>query len=430
MSDAATNIAVLAQDKVKTVREFQGQDSHPLFQWMMKGKKETIDEISPLRVTLYLSEPGGFTAFDYSAAPDFRAPVSPEDDAMRVYPAQTAQAIRINGNMLRGLKAAKKEWFIRYDDWISRTVNVHKKELSRHFHGDGSGTVSVAANTIGGTGVATLNGTVSTGGTSGVGRTKGTAWLRKGETYDAINPSTEAVRGTFVVLSEGRQSCSINVTSGTVSTSDPIVVTGTWKKVPVGLRHLADFNNRVLQNFDTTNAPNLNTPVYDAGGNAISPSAFSYAKGLIQTFMNDVQEEKGKLIVMTPGHQKTLVNQAFQYREYTDPKGNETAYGVFSKYVDMDGDVHFIDADAPDEQIRILDGNAYGIAEAMPFGFYDDLDTMKWRMLHGANSSGSDRYFTALGWQGNPYKAGVAFCDAIIDDVAHDGADYVKQAYA
>lgn len=424
MAEGLHNITVLGQERVKRVKEFQGQSTRPLWDYLMKGKKEKVDDFG-MRIPLYLAEPGGHTLFDYSA-PNFRPPIAPEDDAMRIYPSRTQIGIELNGDMLRGLKENRQNWWIKYQERVDRTVDVHKKLLSRLFHGDGTGTLAIAGNTIGGTGPATLNGVVSTGGTSGVAKTKGTAWLQKNEVYDAINPSTNAVRGTFVVTAEGRSSCAINVTAGTISTNDPICVTGGWKKAPNGIYNLANFSNRVVQGFDTTNAPSLNTPVYDAGGNAVSPAAFSYAKGLVQTRMNDEGEEKGKLCIMTPGHQKTLVNQQFQYRQLTNPKGDETVYGVASKYVDMDGDIHFVDADAADDQIRLLDSNSYGVAEDMPWGFYND-DGLTWRQKAGGGN-GADVWYCNIGWQGQLYKAGVAECDAIIDDVAHSGADYITQA--
>jgi hypothetical protein len=347
---------------------------------------------------------------------------------MRVYPSRFAVAVAFNGDMLRALRRGDENYFTSYSRRMDQTANASKKVLSRHFHGDGTGTLCISSSAIGGTGVASFSGTVSSGGTSAHACTKGTAWLKKNEIYDAINPSTEAVRGTFTVLTEGRQTCSINVTAGTIASGDKIVITGSWKKVPMGLRYLCDFSNRVLQNYDTTNAQNLNTPVYDMGGNAITPSAFSFAKGLIQAYTNDGEEAKGKMIIMTQAHQKTLVNQAFQYRQYVNPKGDMTVYGVPSKYVDEDGDVHFIDADAPDEQVRMLDASSYMVGEDMPWGVYND-DGKEWRMRHGTADSGSDVWFLALGWHGQLYKKGVALCDTIIDDTAHNGADYITQSY-
>lgn len=50
-------------------------------------------------------------------------------------------------------------------------------------------------------------------------------------------------------------------------------------------------------------------------------------------------------------------------------------------------------------------------------------------MRHGTNDSGSDYWFMALGWHGQLIKKGKALCDAIIDDIAHNGSDYITQAY-
>jgi hypothetical protein len=426
MPEGLQNAIALGQERIKRVKDFQGQDTHPLFQWVMAQDKQPLNDFGR-RVPLYLNEPGGETFFSYSS-PDFRDPIAPVDDAMRVYPARSAVAIVLNGDYLRALKRGDENFFLKYQERIDRTANSLKKVLSRHFHGDATGTVAVSNSAIGGTGAATLNCKFTSGGTSAQAITKGAAWLKLNEVYDAINPATEAVRGTFAVTAEGHRSCSINVTSGTIAVSDLIVITGSYKKVPVGLRHLAGSSNRVLQNFDTTNATNLNTPVYSAGGAAVSPSMFSIAKGLVQTFLNDVGESKGKMIIFTPGHQKTLVNQAFAYRQYVNPKGDMTVYGVPSKYIDSDGDVHFADADAPDEQIRILAADAYGVGEDMPWGIYDD-DGNQWRMRPGSNNAGSDRFYLAMGWQGQLEKKGVGLADALIDNVAHSGADYAMQSY-
>jgi hypothetical protein len=427
MPEGLNNAIALGQERIKRVKEFQGQSTRPLFDWVMKQDKAPLNDFGR-RIPLYLAEPGGETFFTY-ASPSFRDPIAPEDDAMRVYPARSAVAIALNGDMLRALKRGDENYFLKYQERIDRTANSLKKILSRHFHGDATGTVGIANSNLGGLGVATLNGVFTSGGTSAQAVTKGTSNLKKNEIYDAINPATEAVRGTFTVVTEGRRSCSVNVTAGTVAVNDKIVISGSWKKVPVGLRQLANFSNRVLQNYDTANAPNLNTPFYNANGGALSPSMFRVAKGLVGTFVNDTGKEKGKMIVMTEGHQVTLVNQAFQYRQYVNPKGDETVYGVPSKYIDSDGDIHFVDADAADEQVRILDANAYSVGEDMPWGVYDD-DGNQWRMRSGTNNAGSDVFYLAMGWQGQLEKAGIGLADAVIDNVAHSGADYVNQAYA
>lgn len=427
MAEGLTNAIALGQERIKKVKEFQGPDTMPLWQWVMKQTKNKLDEFGR-RITMYLTEPGGDTFFTYTDA-SFREPIAPEHDAMRVYPARHAVGIKLNGDMLRKLRAGDENYFLTYQQRVDMTAKASKKLLSKLFHGDATGTLGIASTAHGGTGIVTLGGQYTSGGTSAQACTKGTSNLKKNEIYNAINPSTEAIRGTFTVLTEGRRTVSANITAGTISIGDKLVVSGSWKKVPVGLRHLANFSNRVLQNYDTANAPSLNTPYYDAGGNPISPTAFSIAKGLVGTFVNDAMEEKGKMIIMTIGHQKTLVNQAFQYRQLVNPKGDETVYGVPSKYIDSDGDVHFIDADAPDEQIRILDANAYSVGEDMPWGVYND-DGQEWRMNHGTNNAGKDEYFLALGWHGQLEKAGVGLADAVIDDVAHSGTDYVTQAGA
>jgi hypothetical protein len=427
-AEGLTNAIALGQERIKKVTKLQGQFTYPLFKYVMAKDKKPLNEFGR-RIILYLSEDGGETFFTYSA-PSFRDYVPPEYDAMRVYPARFAKAVVLNGDMLRALRRGDDNYFLRYQEKMDNAAVAARKILSRHFHGDGTGTLSIATSAHAVLGAITLTGMFTSGGTSAQASTKGTAWLKKNETYDAIDPAAETVRGTFTVTLEGRRQVGATLLSGTIAINDKIVQTGSYKKVPVGLRHLANSASRVLQNYNTANALQLNTPVYAAGGAAISPSAFAVAKGLVETFTNDETEAEGKLIIMTPGHQITLTSQGFQYRQYIDPKGKETISGFSGwKYVDQEGDMHFIDADAPDEQIRILDKASYSVGEDMPWGLYDD-DGNEWRMRPGTNNSGSDVYFTAIGWHGQLEKAGVALCDALIDNVAHSGTDYATQSYA
>ncbi len=422
------NVAALLQERVLSTAKFIGENEAPFFKYIMSLKKGRITE-EGMRIPFQTAEDGGDTYFTYADS-SFRPYIPAEYDAMRVYPARFAKSLQFTGEMLRilrnglategqvGSMAAKTE----------ESAKSSRKILNRHFHGDGTGTLSISQSAIGATGVATLAGMYITSGTSAHTSTKGTSWLKKNEIYQAINPATDAVRGVFTVLTPGKRTCSINVTSGTIASGDLIVLFSSYKKVPVGIRLLANFNNRVMQNFNTANAADMNTPVIDNGGNPISPAAFSAAKTLVQVFNNDAMQDRGRLIIMTPGHNSTLVNQAFQYRSYTNPRGNETVYGVPSKYVDADGDIHFLDADAPDDQIRILDANSYHVAESMPWGVYDD-DGQEFRMLFGTYNAGSDEWMKAIGWQGQLYKDGRALSDVVITNIAHSGADYVTQTY-
>lgn len=427
MGEGLANAVALGQERVAEVAGFIGNTERPLFQWAMTKKDKAALTYQGKRLPFFATKDGGETFFGYSD-PSFRDYVAETSDAMRVYPANFAKSIKLKGDMQRGLERNDPTFFDSYDKKMTRSAEYAKQLLSFLFHGDGTGTLAINNSTISGTGAGqTINCLYTSGGTSAVGITKGATQLRQGETYQFINPSTEAVRGTFTVTAQGRRSVVANVTSGTGAVNDKIVLVGSYKLVPNGISNLADFNNRVLQNYNTANNTMLNTLYYAMGGNVITPAAFRTAKGYVQTDANDVNASEGKMIVMTPGHQTQLVNQAFQYRTYTDPKGNQTVHGVFSKYIDADGDVHFVDADARDEQIRILNAAAYHVGEEKPWGMYNDNS---WIMLHGTYTNGSDQYFKAIGWHGNMYKEPKGIDDVVIDNVAHSGADYPSQAHA
>lgn len=425
--EGIANAVALGQDMIKEQVEYIGQTERPLWQWAMTRKEKMRLTFFGKRLPFFATKDGGETFFSYSD-PSFRAYIPEESDFMRIYPANFAKSMQLKGDLKRGLEANDPNFFDDFEKKWKRFLDYAKQLMSFMFHGDGSGTLAVSNTAIGGLGAASLTCFNSSGGTSAQAITKGATQLRKNEVYDAIIPATGAVRGTFTVTAEGRVTCTVNVTAGTVAVNDLLVVTGSYNLVPVGLRHLSSFENRVLQNYDTANNTQLNTPVFAMGGNVVTPAAFKVAKGLVQTFNNDMNAASAKMIIMTPGHNVQLTNQAFAYRQYTDPKGNETVFGVFSKYIDADGDVHFLDADAPDEQIRILSSEAYHVAEEKAWGYVDG--NTDFTMLHGTYLAGSDQYFRPISWNGQLYKDPKGIDDAIIDNLAHTGAEYPKQAYS
>src|ERR1041385_2584612 len=140
-------------------------------------------------------------------------------------------------------------------------TETFRKRMNQYFYGTGNGAVAYSASTITTLGTQTLSGTTTAATTPG--QTKGTMWLGEAETYQAINASTGAVRGTFTVTTPSATSCTINLLSGTISSGDPIVIQGSYQLAMRGLGWLISDQNRVLQGLDTSVFPDLNAPVVD-----------------------------------------------------------------------------------------------------------------------------------------------------------------------
>jgi hypothetical protein len=422
-AEGIQNAVALGNDRIRAQAEYIGDTNSPLWQWAMTKKDKERGSFFGTRMPFFSTRDGGETMFTY-ADPSARAYIPEESDFMRIYPSNFMKSMQLKGDLMRQLEASDQKAFDTFEKKWMRFITNAKIYLSALFHGDGSGTLGVS-NSVASGAAATINCLFSSGGTSAVGVTKGASQFRKNEIYDSINPATGAVRGTFKVTTEGRRTMIVDFSAGSTAVNDKLVVTGSYNLAPNGLRNLASFENRILQGFDTANNPTLNTPTYDLNGNVISPAAFKVAKGLVETFTND--SISARMIIMTPGHNVQLTNQAFQYRTYVDPKGNETVFGVFSKYIDADGDVHFVDSYAPDEQIRVLNSEAYGVAEEKSWGYLNGNSTFT--MLHGTFLAGSDQFFLPISWNGQLYKTPRGIDDCLIDDVAHTGVDYPSQAY-
>jgi hypothetical protein len=226
-------------------------------------------------------------------------------------------------------------------------------------------------------------------------------WLWEGETYQAINASTGAVRGTFVVTTAGTSSCTVNVTQGTVSSGDPIVIKGSYQLAMRGLGWLISDQNRVLQGLDTSVYTDLNAPVVDLAGALLTPAAIENAKALLQTRNNALEAKNSLTAFITPGQYSTIRKQGYNLGYYLrEDAGSETMKGVQGDYTD--GDTRFIcDADDDEDRVQFAKTPDFKIYEMKPYGKYN-RDGLEQRMLLGANQTGSDNWASAVGWKGNP----------------------------
>jgi hypothetical protein len=278
-------------------------------------------------------------------------------------------------------------------------TETFRKRMNQYFYGTGNGSVAYSASSISTLGTQTLAGTTTASTTPG--QTKGTLWLWEQETYQAINASTGAVRGTFVVTTAGTSSCTINLLSGTISSGDPIVIQGSYQLAMRGLGWLISDQNRVLQGLDTSIYVDLNNPVVDLVGALLTPAAIENAKALLQTRNNAVTAKNDLTAFITPGQYSTIRKQGYNLGYYLrEDAGSDTMKGVQGDYTD--GDTRFIlDADDDEDRVQFAKTADFKIYEMKPYGKYN-RDGLQTRMLLGANSTGSDNWQSAVGWKGNP----------------------------
>lgn len=341
------------------------------------------------RLPHWYQMPGGITGFVPSDS-SFNPYVPPSSRSMYVFPTYMAQPIIMDGSAIRMLKSGSEQNITNLDQAINLHYNVLTKRINHMIYGDGSGTLAVAGGAVStlGTGQ-TLSGTTAAATTPG--QTKGTLRLMKGHYYDAINPSTGAVRGTFYVETPGKSSCTIYLLTGTISSGDYITDPNSYNRMPRGLGHLISNANRILQTLNTANDSDLNAGAVDLAGVLATPVTFDTAKTIVQTRANDQGMSNELLCFCTFGFYSRLRQQGWTLTT----QDRDTTSGIAKKYVD--GDTTFIlDSDMDEDRAYLVAKDALVMFEEMELGDFD-LDRQEWRMLLGNNGTGSDSWQRAFG---------------------------------
>jgi hypothetical protein len=350
------------------------------------------------RLPDYARRPTGMTWFTPDNS-DFNQANGPQTVSMWVYPTMSAWPMIWAGSTIESMENDTEDNVQSYDQVMVQYAETFRKRMNQYFYGTGNGAVAYSASTISSLGTQTLAGTTTAATTPG--QTKGTMWLWEGETYNAINASTSAVRGTFVVTTAGTSSCTINLLNGTISSGDPIVIQGSYQLAMRGLGWLISDQNRVLQGLDTSVYADLNNPVVDLTGALLTPAAIENAKALLQTRNNADTASNNLTAFITWGQYSTIRKQGYNLGYYLrEDAGSDTMKGVQGDYTD--GDTRFIcDADMDEDRVYFAKTSDFKIYEMKPYGKYN-RDGLNTRMLLGQNQTGSDNWQSAVGWKGNP----------------------------
>lgn len=389
-----TNIADLKREDVDPRVRAYFENNAPGYN---SFKKQTLTHESTdkgYRIGMWVQRPGGHTAFLPSAS-DFNAAVSPQTQSMYIFPTHYALPMVFQGNAIRAMNRDTKDNLASFSDILKLYTDTATKRIEMIFYGDGSGALAYSASTIGSTGAATLNCTTAAAATPG--QTKGARRLESnGAVYNAINTSTGAIRGSFTVTTMGASSATINVTSGTISSGDPIVDANSYNRWFRGLGWVISDQNRTLQGLATASYPDLNAPVIDLNGSVLTPAAFNNIKTTLMTRNNDEIAQNALSCYITPGQFGVLLKQGYSLGWYDRAgSGGDTVKGVATNY--QDGDTTFIRcADNDEDRAYLVKNDCVGSWEEMPFGEYN-WDQQSWRMVLGSNQTGSDNYQRAIG---------------------------------
>jgi hypothetical protein len=391
------------QAEMLTIREY----NTPGFSSFRRRTRKMRTGEKGYRIAMWKNLPGGHTAYTADAS-DFNEPIPPKQISSYVYPTRYALPMIFDEAILEDFAAGNEQAFIDIKDILKLYMTSAAKRMNRIFYGDGTGALAYAGGTITALGSNTLTG--ETAAATSPGHTKGTSWLEEDHYYNAINASTGAIRGTFHVTVEGAASCTIVLDSGTITSGDPIVDVNSYNKYFRGLGHLISAANRIVQGINTATMPTLNSNGVDLAGLPLTAATIEQVKAGLSIRNNSANSRNGLVAYVSPGQMSSLRKQGANLRSYVG--GDDIVRGIAERF--EAGDTAFIeDADMDEDRLYFVNYDEFVMIEERPLGVID-LDGNEWRMILGANGSGSGRYQRAIGWRGNIARRGNAMSSAYI----------------
>lgn len=391
------------QSEMLTIKEY----NTPGFSSFRRRTRKIRTGEKGYRIAMWKNLPGGHTAYVASAS-DFNEPIPPQSVSSYVYPTRYALPMMFDEAVIEDFNGGSSEAFIELKDILMLYMTSASKRMNRMFYGDGTGALAYAGGSITVLGTQTLTG--ETAAATSPGHTKGTAWLEENHYYHAINASTGAIRGTFHVTVEGLASCTIVLDSGTITSGDPIVDLNSYNKYFRGLGHLISAANRIVQGINTATMPGLNSNGVDLAGLPLTAAVIEQIKAGLHIRNNSTNSRSGLVVYTPPGQMSSLRKQGANLRSYIN--GDDIVRGIAERF--EAGDSVFIeDADMDEDRQYYVNYDEFVMIEERPLGVID-LDGNEWRMILGANGSGSGRYQRAIGWRGNIARRGNAMSSAYV----------------
>lgn len=373
------------------------EEETPMYSSLKKNVGEVPFTFKGYQMPYISRRPGGHTSYTPQAS-SFNQVVPGQSQSMFVYPTRYALPMVFEDALLHMIGKggpAGDMALLSYNQLLDSYMRAAAKRLEIFMAGNGSGALAYSASSLASTGSGqTLTCTTTAAATAG--QTKGALYLEEGHTYQSINVSTEAVRGSFTVETPGTSSCVVNVTSGSIVSGDRVVDVGGNQRAPRGMAHLISGADRLLQALNTANFRDLNAPEIDLVGDICTPVTFDQVKTMLQYRNNKETAENQLMCWTTPGQYSNLKQQGWNLTI----QSTTVTTGIAKKY--SDGDTMFVlAADMDEDRFYLFRTAALRMFEEQKLGPIN-LDGLELRMLMGDNGTGSANWQRAIGCVFNP----------------------------
>jgi hypothetical protein len=391
------------QTEMMTIKEY---NTPGFSSFRRRVPKKKIGE-KGYRIGYWASLPGGHTAYTPTDS-DFNEPIPPQSISSYVFPTRYALPMMFDEAVIEDFNNGDADAFITLRDVLKLYMTAAAKRMNRMFYGDGTGALAYAATTTTTPGSQSVN--FETTASTSPGHTKGAKWLEKNHYYNAVNATTGVIRGTFYVATEGSSSATIVLVSGSITSGDPIVDVNSYNKYFRGLGHLISAANRIVQGLNTADYTDLNSYGVDLNGLPLTASVIEQIKAGLQIGNNDANARNGLVVYTPPGQMSSLRKQGQNLRSYIN--GDNIVRGIAERFEAGDS-VWIEDADMDEDRQYYVNYDEFLMIEERPLDVIN-IDGQEWRMILGANGSGSGRYQRAIGWRGNIARRGNAMASAYV----------------
>lgn len=272
------------------------------------------------------------------------------------------------------------------------------REMEEALMGDGTGIKATV-----GAGSSTTSIVLSLTPAATWGSSKGSQFLIKNGVYDiysAAGVQTQSqVTLSAVVKGTSPTATPAATLSVAPSATDVLVYTGSYNKVLRGAAYLVNNGNGVLQMLSRATYPELRSPVIDAASASLTVSVVTKLKRLVK--YRALDENGGMGLTLLTSYAQAMAYELLGYPLKRASMSDSTFNPVYEKL--KHGDTEWLDTPVCDEdRMYFLDMKDWGRIEKRAYGFISD-DGMKIRIKGGSNGTGSNAWYSVLGWDGNYY---------------------------
>ena len=365
--------------------------------WNSIGEVTKAVEVSQRGVRYYFvkTQAGGHT-LPTIASPDNNRAIPSQSDSMWAVPQMYSISMQIDYLLMvdaggdKGPKKANAMFTIQ--EVIGQTVDAAAQHQEFFACGNGTGALAYSASslTVPGAGQ-TMN--CETTPAADPGHTKGAVRLKQNQYYQSFDETTGLAEGTILVTSSNNKtSATVTLTSGVVTSGNPICDVGAFNGAPMGFSGLIDDTNRIIQGRDSSVDTILNCPTVDLNSTKFTVSDRETTKTQLVVRNINKSARSGLSNLVTPGLMSDLRKQGYGFHRTA---GDEPVVDIAGGYKDADG-TRMLEMTNWEEDRSTFFKDSIEKHTEFPFGDIQPDDLM-WRNLPGVNSTGSRSYYRMWG---------------------------------